>query len=167
VKYDGDFWDLVDACKRVSENWGVGEDSGNAFSDSLAFAKGLDGVESLVHELCHWFSLGHTTRPITAMSYSNRMTIGRMSASRADDEEARAIAMEFHAFKLLGLEFSRREQRELVSFAAGGMSVTARKGRGLIRQYINGKQSREVRRCAKRVAQVIREELQRPTDEAA
>jgi hypothetical protein len=167
VKYHGDFWNLIDACERVSENWGVDEEGGNAFGDSLAFARGLDGVESLVHELCHWFSLGHTARPIKAMTYSNRMTIQRMSASRADDEEARAIAIEFRVFKLLGLELSRREERELLSFAAGGMSVTTRDGRKLIRRFVEGKQSREVRRCAKRVAQVIREELSRPVEEVA
>jgi len=152
--------ELEGACTALFALWDMGTAFGNAFDGAL------DTVESTVHELAHWYSLGHRARPRSVMYTSIASSLDRMAVAWRDVEEARAMAIELRALELLGVDLSDKQRNDLIRYAAAGMSRGSGLGQRLVREYADdGKSRREIERLARRVARVVREHIGIEVDE--
>jgi hypothetical protein len=145
---------VADACERLASDkrWNLDASFSNALHGEL------DTIETVCHELGHWFALGFVSPPRTRTVYAGvSAELADMTSAQRDENEAMSVAIEIEAMRRLGIELSKAERARLVRYAASGMD---RMGTGALIRFLNDRgQSRVVRGHARRLVAVIRTQM--------
>lgn len=138
---------LADAEKFSSANELFGNDFGE--------------IESVIHELCHWITLGFTLPRKPSRYSSTRLISSRLAKNRrsANTNEYLTVATEINVMRLLRIGWNKWHTDRLVGFAYGGLFIDLESTgsvKTIKQQFYKLIDNPQVKRWAKRVVKWIR-----------